>query len=272
MVAVKTTNYTRVNTFPTDTEIDPFSLRYAPNHRIRTDKAAQEAICIASDVERGTIADDDPGEGPLFRAFHTCAYRAACRRRRESITLAERMEWTERWRLIRDYLIERNLGLVYTMISDFRSHDLDTDEQRSEAMLALVRAVEGFNPWRGFRFSTYACNAIVRALIHHSRKTRKHRSRFPVGHEAWLERSTPVDTVDDLHADRVRQALDRNLGELTDREALVIGWRFPLHGGLSRTLGEVGAAIGLSKERVRQIQERALSKLRGVLEADPVMQ
>ncbi len=272
MVAVTTRDYYAAGVHPGVSEVDPYSLRYAPSHRIRTDKAACAAECIAEQVESGAVKERDLGEIVLFQALHTCAYRAAGRRRRKDVPAEERRQWTGRWKLIRDHLVERNLGLVYTMMAGFRSRDLDADELRSEAMLALVRAVEGFNPWRGFRFSTYACNAIVRALIHLSRRTKKYRLRFPVGHEAWLERATQVDTAKELCADRLRQALDKNLGELTAREALVIGWRFPLHGGFSLTLGEVGAAIGLSKERVRQIQERALGKLRGVLEADPAMQ
>jgi RNA polymerase sigma factor (sigma-70 family) len=272
MVAIKTSNYVDTVRYPGVSEVDPYTLRYVPDRRIRTDKAASEATRIAALVESDAVGDQDPGELALFQALHTCAYGAAGRPRHKSITLPQRMEWAGKWKLIRDHLVERNLGLVYTMMTGFRSRELDVDELRSEAMLALVRAVEGFNPWRGFKFSTYACNAIVRALIHLSRRTKKYRMRFPVGHEAWLERASVEDPTKELYADRLRTALYSNLGELTDREALVIGWRFPLHGGFSLTLGQVGEAIGLSKERVRQIQERALSKLRGVLEADPAMQ
>lgn len=272
MVAVTPNDCSTARNYRSVSDIDPCSLRYVPNHRIRTRKAARDAEYIADQIASGNAPNVDAEERALFAALHTCAYRAAGRMRRNDIPLSERQCWVGRWRVIRDHLVERNLGLVYTMMVGFRSREVDVDELRSEAMLALVRAVEGFNPWRGFRFSTYACNAIVRALIHLSRRTKKYRLRFPVGHEAWLEQVTQVDTTKELFADRLRHAIYENLGELTHREALVIGWRFPLHGGFSLTLGEVGAAIGLSKERVRQIQERALGKLRGVLEADPAMQ
>ncbi len=66
--------------------------------------------------------------------------------------------------------------------------------------------------------------------------------------------------------------MDENLGALTAREALIINQRFPPDGGRHKTLGEVGSVIGLSKERVRQIQGKALRKLREVLEADASIQ
>jgi RNA polymerase sigma factor (sigma-70 family) len=174
--------------------------------------------------------------------------------------------------LIRDYLIEQNLGLIYSIGSRFRSRDVEWDDVRGEAFHALVRAVEGFNPWFGFRFSTYACNAIRRALIHLGRKATQHRFRFPVGHDPAFEQPIEVDTDSDLYLDRLTRVLDHNLAELTDREVMILDRRFPRDGGAAMTLGEVGEAIGLSKERVRQIQKKALSKLREVLDGDPVLQ
>ena len=68
--------------------------------------------------------------------------------------------------------------------------------------------------------------------------------------------------------DRLRRALELNTAQLTDRESTVLAWRFAMDGGNSRTLAEVGEALGLSKEGVRQIQNRGLGKLRKALDDD----
>jgi RNA polymerase primary sigma factor len=214
----------------------------------------------------------DPGETKLFAAMQTCAYRSSRRENGTRIRSCDRRRWADRWNVLRAYLVERNLGLAYSMMDRFHGHDLDWDELRSEALLALLRSVEGFNPWRGFRFSTYACNAITRSLVHASRKAKRYRAQFPVEHESWREPIPRTDTWSDLFADRLHHVLRENQGELTDREAMILSWRFPMDGRLGMTLGEVGDAMGLSKERVRQIQKSALGKLREVLAADPSLQ
>jgi len=66
--------------------------------------------------------------------------------------------------------------------------------------------------------------------------------------------------------------MERNLAELTEREVDVLGRRFPVGDGPRLTLDEIGESFGLSKERVRQIQNRALAKLRSVLDMDPSLQ
>ena len=76
----------------------------------------------------------------------------------------------------------------------------------------------------------------------------------------------------ELRVERLTRALDGNLGRLTELESRIVAHRFP-HNGIPRlTLRQIGDAIGLSEERVRQIQKAALGKLRNVLVADPVLQ
>jgi RNA polymerase primary sigma factor len=239
--------------------------------RVGTQAMMAAARTMAEQLSTAGGQADTPDEGSLFMALRTCAYHAEPGGKAGAAS-HDTEAWAERWKLVRDYIVEQNLGLAYSIVGRFRAKDVDWDELRSEAFLALIRAVEGFNPWRGFRFSTYACNAIMRSLVHLAKKANKYRLRFPVEHDASFERPGRLDGRSDLFADRLNRALDLNLGELTDQETLVIGWRFPLGGGLGRTLGEVGDAMGLSKERVRQIQKSALEKLRQVLEADPSLQ
>jgi RNA polymerase sigma factor (sigma-70 family) len=245
-------------------------IRFVGDRRAASKKAGRCACKLATRIQSGCVPEG-VDEQALFGALQACAYRVTRRVRKNSESRRRRRQWFQRWKRIRDYLVEDNLGLVYTMMNRFRSREVDWEEQRSEALYALMRAVEGFNPWAGYKFSTYACNVILRALVNIVRKTNLHRSRFPIEHDEWQECPEQEDEWSQLYADRLNRVLNENLCELTDREALILGWRFPMDGGLGLTLGEVGHAIGLSKERVRQIQKSALDKLREVIETDPVL-
>jgi RNA polymerase primary sigma factor len=246
-------------------------VRFVGDRRATTGKAARAAVKLAAQIESGRMPDRID-EQESFGALQACAYRVARHVRKNPESHQEKSEWFERWKRLRDYLFEENLGLVYTMMNRFHSRDVDWEDERSEALYALMRAVEGFNPWVGFKFSTYACNAIVRALVQVVRKTNLYRSRFPIDHDDWHEHPQVEDDRAQLYADRLNRVLNENLCDLTDREALILGWRFPMDGGSGLTLGEVGNVIGLSKERVRQIQKSALDKLREVIESDPVLE
>ena len=164
----------------------------------------------------------DTTDVEIFAALHTCAYRATRRSRKEKISAGERLRWANRWKTIRDHLVERNLGLAYSTLSRFRSDHRDWEDLRSEGLLALTRAVEGFNPWRGFRFSTYACHSIIRSFVHLTNKSTKYRLLFPMEMETYHEPPTRIDGELELWVDRLFRVLNLNLGELTDRESTVI--------------------------------------------------
>ena len=93
-----------------------------------------------------------------------------------------------------------------------------------------------------------------------------------VGYNGGQECVGRIDAWSELYVDRLRRALELNSAELTDRESAVLAWRFAMTGGKRSTLAEVGRVLGVSKERVRMIQNRGLAKLRKVLEADPALQ
>jgi RNA polymerase primary sigma factor len=73
-----------------------------------------------------------------------------------------------------------------------------------------------------------------------------------------------VDPVDDLSREQIRGALERGLESLDPRERQILEWRFDLSGGTPATLAEIGERLGLSRERVRQLEARALARLRRV--------
>jgi RNA polymerase sigma factor (sigma-70 family) len=182
------------------------------------------------------------------------------------------VEWHRRSEHYREYLTRTNLALVLAMAKRTRLGDIDFAEIVSEGNMALLRAVEKFNVDRGFKFSTYACRAILKAFSRTAQKHSKHRTRFPVEFEPDLEKSDWVDKkrdqVEEDVLDELRQVVDRNLADLTSIEETVIKRRFnwQQQDDSPLTLEEVGKIIGVTKERVRQIQNKALLKIRSVIE------
>lgn len=248
-------------------------MRYTPNRRIRTPSAAAIATGIADRLRSTTPLDEGVGETVLFVALHTCAFRATRCHALNGVNSAQCRQWVCRWRRIREYIVRQNQGLVYAMMTRLRLGDANPEDVISDGLLALARAVERFDPWRGIRFSTYACNLIVRDLINVAKRAGRYRRMFPYQHDDSFERpqSSP-DARTDLCVERLQRVLAKNLAGLTELEWSIIGQRFPTDRPKRLTLQQIGDAIGVSKERVRQIQKKALSKLREVLDADPVLQ
>lgn len=182
------------------------------------------------------------------------------------------IEWDRRQEHYREYLTRTNLALVLAMAKRTRLGDIDFAEVVSEGNMALLRAVEKFNVDRGFKFSTYACRAILKAFSRISQKFSKYRTRFPVEFEPDYEKSDWVDKRRDQAQtdvlDELKQIVDRNLADLSTVEQTVIKRRFnwEQQQDTPLTLEEVGKIIGVTKERVRQIQNKALLKIRGVME------
>jgi RNA polymerase primary sigma factor len=234
--------------------------------------AARQCAMVAAEWARAPHGPDEaPDEQTLFLALRACAYRARAHDGDGPVGSAGQQEWVLRQRVIRDYVVEQHLGLAYAMIRRFKYSQPEHDDLVSDALFALARAIERFDPWQGCRFSTYACTTIVRALINRSKHGLQHRRRFPYQHDASFEVAEKVDTQTELYVERLHRALDANLGDLDGLEAQVLAQRYPLDHEPQSTLSAIGRAVGLSKERVRQIQNAALRKLRAVLVADPVL-
>src|SRR6059058_1826880 len=184
----------------------------------------------------------------------------------------EIIEWHRRFEHFREYLVRTNLALVLAMAKRTRLGDVDFAEIVSEGNMALIRAVDKFSVDRGFKFSTYACRAILKAFSRAAQKHSKQRTRFPVEFDPDMEKSDWVDkkrdVVEEDCIDELKQIVDRNLAELSDTEQTVIRRRFNWQQQEEQplTLEEVGKIIGVTKERVRQIQNKALLKIKSVME------
>ncbi|HEX3356544.1 MAG TPA: sigma-70 family RNA polymerase sigma factor, partial [Tepidisphaeraceae bacterium] len=145
--------------------------------------------------------------------------------------LAEQViEWHRRFEHFREYLVRTNLALVLAMAKRTRLGDVDFSEIVSEGNMALIRAVDKFNVDRGFKFSTYACRAILKAFSRTAMKHGRYKTRFPVEFEPEMEKSDwsdrKRDAVEEDCIDELKQIVDRNLADLSDTEQTVIRRRF----------------------------------------------
>jgi len=217
-------------------------------------------------------------ERQMFLRFNYCKLRLGRLKRQikqEGLTrkLADDViEWHRRFEHFREYLVRTNLALVLAMAKRTRLGDTDFAEIVSEGNMALLRAVDKFNVDRGFKFSTYACRAILKAFSRTSMKSSKYRTRFPVEFEPDMEKSDWIDikrdSVEEDCLDELKQIVNRNLADLSETEQTVLRRRFNWEQAEEHplTLEEVGSIIGVTKERVRQIQNKALLKIRKLMD------
>lgn len=264
--------------------------------------AEQRLVSAADEVTRGAdgkpLGSDDSGvhqlgedatkppaqdhERRLFLRLNYCRRRVyevlqRCNGRRlNAATVDELLSWERRVQETRSQIVRENIALVLAMGKRTRITGVDPSDLVSEGNLALLRAVNKFDCGRGYRFSTYACRAILKSFSRVAARAARHRGRFPTEYDPTLERGDHVGQrrkdVEGDCVDELRAILDEKVGNLSDVERTVIQARFALDDdsrdpdGRGKTLEQVGQLIGVTKERVRQIQNKALGKLRMMLD------
>jgi RNA polymerase primary sigma factor/RNA polymerase sigma factor len=174
----------------------------------------------------------------------------------------------------KNQIIRANLRLVVSIAKRHVGPAENFFELVSDGNMSLIRAVEKFDYSRGNKFSTYASWAIMKNFARTIPDENRHRDRYRTSH------SEMFTTTEDVRSDQYEQEsaqvqrenqVERILDRLDEREQQIIISRFGLNRGREPlTLKQVGAAMGVTKERIRQIEARALSKLRRAAEEDRI--
>jgi RNA polymerase primary sigma factor len=211
-------------------------------------------------------------EAHLFRRMNALKRRAVRLRERIDPVRADPADLDQIEQLcgealaLKNWIIAANLRLVVAIARRSAGPSDDFFERVSDGYLAMIRAVDRFDHSRGFKFSTYASWAIMRDVGRKisQRWRRGSRYRSLSGHEETLaELSDPRSNEREQQSARknVEAVVTRLLGCLSDRERRVLERRYGLDGEEAQTLERIGRELRISKERVRQIEVRAKTKL-----------
>ena len=220
-------------------------------------------------------------EAHLFRKMNFLKYRALKLRdaldpaKASGPALDEIDRLLEEALVVKNQIIRANLRLVVSIAKKHVGRSDNFFELVSDGNMSLIRAVEKFDFARGNKFSTYASWAIMKNFIRSIPIENHRRDRFVTGHDDLFEAAADNRTDEHEYEStqrRMRDAVKGMLGRLDDRERRIIVSRFGLDGVGEQTLEQLGKELGVTKERVRQLEARAQSKLRKIAVEEKVEQ
>lgn len=170
----------------------------------------------------------------------------------------------------RDWIVKSNMRLVISIVKKFVNPQNAFDDLLSDGIVALIRAVDKFDVGLGFRFSTYATQVVRRSTYRSVMEKQADRQRnYGSIHENGIDicEDQKESSMTEQRWHELRARLSVMLNHLDRREKFIIRARFSL-GGHRRiqTLQTLADKLGVSKERIRQLEKRALDKLRGMSE------
>lgn len=224
---------------------------------------------LASLYQTRLLSKDE--EQFYFRRMNWLKFRAATLRgrfdrARASLRQIEQIEGLlAEAETVKAILITSNLRLVVSIAKKFIDPNNAFEELVSEGNVALMRAVEKFNFALGNRFSTYATYAIQRHFFRISHKSRQLKKRFVATDEVMKDRAADPENKEYCSSEQInvlKELFSGFLGDLEPRERQIVVARFGFDGRPPRTFRELGVEMGVCKERIRQIQTRAMDKLR----------
>lgn len=203
---------------------------------------------------------DTTKERDYFKALHYVRYRLS----KEIEQNGDISLWDKICNVLRNRLVVSYLRLVHDCIQKTSVRIDDYDTMVSLGNEAVISAVEGFDPWQKYKFSTYACRCIFHRFYGVVRSNRGSQSCIDVSE---IDVPLPQNDPDmELYIERLKIAVEQ--AGLTEREKGIISLRFA---SPKKTLKEVSQMYNLSKERIRQVENLAIDKLRKYLKGDDVL-
>ena len=189
----------------------------------------------------------------------------------EDLEAIERLQ--EKVTAVKDLLISCNMRLV---VSIAKRHAGQTDnffELLSDGNMSLMRAVEKFDYSRGNKFSTYASWAIMKNFARSIPEEKTRKERYVTGRDELFD--VAPDNRTDEHellstAEQAAFRVNRLLEHLSPRDREIVRLRAGLDGSEPKTLEEIGNQLGITKERVRQLNVRIMKQLRDLAGDHPV--
>jgi len=169
---------------------------------------------------------------------------------------------------VKNQIVRANLRLVVSIAKKHVGGPQSLFELVSDGNVSLMRAVEKFDFSRGNRFSTYASWAIMRNFARSVPRERYLLDRFSTGHDEILDIAAALRSYDpnELNLTELRESIDVILAQLSPTERRILIDHYGLDETRpARTFQQLGQHLGMSKERVRQIEAKALNKLRKIL-------
>lgn len=175
-------------------------------------------------------------------------------------------------------LVTANLRFVVSVARNYRGCGVPLADLVNEGNMGLVRAADRFDPSRGVRFISYAHFWVRRAMMQSiTRESGRRSPNDPAPIRVSLDDPGPGGTRtlaellpdkrtprpgSGLAQERLREAVEASLADLPPRECDVVRRYFGLAGERTLNLGEIASDLGVSRERVRQLKERGISRLR----------